>query len=114
MAAGFRKGFARVGIGLASTVLGIISGLWFYKSAGAFLTPYFEAKSVANFVAFVGILIGFIVAGIIIAMLVAKMLRWAGLSWLDRIAGGAFGVLRGAVVGAALVMALMGFSITQP
>ena len=111
---GFRKGFARVGIGFASTVLGIVSALWFYGSAGAALAGMIKSRTTANLVGFLGIVLAFIILGGLLGALVGRLLRWAGLSWLDRLAGGLFGAVRGMAVGVALVMALLAFSPSQP
>jgi len=113
-AGGLIKGFTRLVIGLAAAVIGLFCALWFYGAAGSFLTPYVSHKAIANFIGFVLIFAGTIIAGAIVARLLGLLLKWAGLSWLDRLAGGAFGLVRGAVIGIALVLALMAFSPKPP
>jgi len=44
----------------------------------------------------------------------AKLLKWAGLGWLDRVLGGAFGLLRGVLIGIGLVLALLAFAAKPP
>jgi membrane protein required for colicin V production len=112
--AGFAKGFARSSIGLASVVLGLLAGLWFYGAAGAVFLPYVSSRGIASFIGFFLIFLAFVIAGSLIAGLVGRFLKWAGLSWLDRVAGGAFGFVRGLVVSVALVLALMAFAVTPP
>jgi membrane protein required for colicin V production len=50
---------------------------------------------------------------LVLAGIVARLARWAaseaGLRWFDRLLGGAFGVLRGAVVVTVLVLAMAAF-----
>ena len=36
-----------------------------------------------------------LIVGAIVGRILAKFFKWAGLSWLDRLLGGAFGVVRG-------------------
>jgi uncharacterized membrane protein required for colicin V production len=43
--------------------------------------------------------------------LLAKLLKSVGLSWIDRVLGLGFGLLKGALAGVILVMALSAFSI---
>lgn len=111
---GLRKGFAKVGIGLAASVLGLLSGLWFYGSAGAIFQPYVKSRGAANLIGFLAILLAFLIAGALVGWLVAKVLKLIGLSWLDRLAGGAFGALRAIVVGVALILAILAFSTKKP
>ena len=111
---GFFKGFAKVGIGLAATVLGVMSGLWFYGTVGAFFRPYFQSRNAANLLGFLVILAGFLIAGAIVGWMVAKFLKWVGLSWLDRLAGGVFGAVRGVVIGVAIILAILAFSPKKP
>jgi membrane protein required for colicin V production len=55
-----------------------------------------------------------LVLGAITGAVLSKLLRWAGLSWVDRILGGLFGVVRGLVLSVALVLALMAFPRHAP
>ena len=49
-------------------------------------------------------------AGGLIGMLVAKLFKWTGLTWLDRGLGGAFGALRGALFAVIFVAVVMAFT----
>jgi len=42
--------------------------------------------------------------------MLAKLFRWTGLSWLDRLLGGAFGFVRGGVIAIAFVAVLLAFT----
>ena len=64
----------------------------------------------SNLIAFFLILFGFLLAGALLAKLVALFFRWTGLSWLDRLMGGMFGLLRGALMVIAVVAVLMAFA----
>lgn len=112
--AGFRKGFARVSVGLVATLIGLILGLWFYGAAGAFLLPYVSYRGLANFIGFCLIFVGVLLAGSLVGWLLAKLLKWAGLGWLDRLMGAVLGVLRALLIGIGLVLALLSFAFKPP
>ena len=106
---GVAKGFARQVIGLAAAVAGFLCGLWFYGSAGSFLLPYVSHKGIANFLGFVLIFVAFLILGALVGKLLSVLLKWVGLSWLDRLLGGVFGLVRGLIIAIALVLALLAF-----
>ncbi len=91
---GFSGGFARVGVGFAATLLGIICGFWFYGIAAAHVADYVASRGVANLIGFVLVFGTFVLAGAIVGRILASLFKWVGLSWLDRLLGAAFGFLR--------------------
>ncbi len=111
---GFTGGFARVSVGFIASVAGIISAFWFYGVMGSHVQPYVNSRPVANLLGFFLILILFSIAGALIGRILAKMFRWIGLSWLDRLAGGAFGIARGALLCVALVTVILACAPTPP
>lgn len=112
--AGLKAGFARILVGLAATVLAFLSAAYFYDIAGAWAEPYVSAKPVANFVGFLLVLFGVLAAGAIVGRLLAKLLKWVGLSWLDRLAGGAAGVVRGALIALVILVGIVAFLPGDP
>jgi len=112
--AGLVKGFARSLIGLASVIIGLVCGLWFYGVAGAFFYEFVSSRKLAHLLGFIVVFMGVVLAGTALAALLARLLKWAHLSWLDHLMGGGFGLLRGAVVAAALVLAVMAFAPKPP
>ncbi len=106
---GLRRGMARIVIGLIFAILGVLFGLWFYGYFGGFLAPYVSSKPLTNFLGFVFVFVAFVALGGLLGAGCAKLFRWVGLSWADRLAGGAAGILHGAVVGVVLVLVLMAF-----
>lgn len=111
---GVKKGFARVGIGFAASIVGIVGGIWFYGYAGSFLVPYVSSSGIANFIGFWIVFIACVVAGGVIGNLLALAFKWAGISWLDRGFGAVFGFLRAMVFAIALVLGLVAFSSDPP
>ena len=111
---GLKKGFARVGIGFAAAIVGVVVGIWFYGTAAYYLLPFVSSKGVANFIGFWIVFLVCVVAGALLGKLLAALFKWAGLSWMDRLLGAGFGLLRGAVAAVALVLVLVAFSRKPP
>ncbi|MCC7175995.1 MAG: CvpA family protein [Bryobacterales bacterium] len=112
--AGVKKGFAREVVGLVAAFAGFFLALWFYGSAGWFLLPYVSHRGIANFLGFILIFAGVLVLGAIVGKVLSMLLKWAGLSWLDRVMGGGFGLLRALILAIGLVLALLAFSPKPP
>jgi membrane protein required for colicin V production len=106
----FRKGLVREILGVASVVLALLLGLWFYGTAAAWLAPYLSSRSLANAVGFLAVFLGITLLSAVAGHVIAKFLRVTGLSMVDHALGAAFGALRGALIAIALVMAIMAFS----
>ena len=111
---GVMKGFAKLVVGLLSAILAFLLALWFYGAAGSFLLPYTSHERVANFLGFAVIFVGVVLAGALTGKLLGLLFKWAGLTWLDRLLGGVFGLLRGLVLALALVLALLAFTPKPP
>lgn len=114
VATGFAAGFARVGVGFIAALVGIFAGFWSYGIVGAYFLDYVSSKAIANLIGFFLIFVVVLVAGAIIGSILAKFLKWIGLSWFDRLLGGAFGLVRGAIIAAALVTVLLAFAPSPP
>ncbi len=111
VAQGLIRGFARVAVGLAATVLGLLAAAWFYGVAAALFAPYVKSQSLANFLGFLTIFVTVQLVGALISWLMGKFFKGAGLDWLNRLLGGAFGVVKAAVIGVVLVLALTAFPV---
>jgi membrane protein required for colicin V production len=110
---GLRKGFVRTAIGLCAFVAGLICGLWFHGTVGAYFFTFLGSQRLADIIGFCVILIAFMLAGGLVAGLLARLLKLIHLSWLDRLAGGAFGIVRGVLFGAMIVLLLVAFSTKE-
>jgi membrane protein required for colicin V production len=104
------QGFFYEIISLAGTVVGYLLASWQYHRVADWLAPY-----VKN--AWVGEITGFLiifVAVVILAGLIARVVRWAmkeaGLSWFDRILGAGFGALRGGLIVAVVSLVMTSFT----
>lgn len=110
VAAGFVAGFARVGIGFVAAILGVIFGFWFYGIPAGWVHQYLKSTAASNLIGFLLVFWAFLVAGALLAKLCSKLFKWTGLSWLDRLLGGAFGLVRGALIAFALIAVLLAFT----
>jgi membrane protein required for colicin V production len=110
IAASFRKGLSRELIGLASVFVALVAGTWFYGMAGGWLQPYVSSRSVANFAGFFLVFFGVLVLGAVVSYSVGRALNVTGLSFFDHLLGAGFGLVRGTLIGVALILGIMAFS----
>ncbi len=111
---GLRKGLARTGLGFVATIFGLFCGLWFYGVAGAYFSGLVHSKEIANLIGFLVIFAAIVTVGFLLSLLIERLIKMAHLSWLNRVLGGAFGFLRGVLVSAVIVLAMMAFSEKPP
>jgi len=108
---GLAQGFSRLAVGLVATIAGLLIASWCYDLPASLLLPYVSSKSVANVLGFVLIFILIQILGGLVGLLLARLFKWTGLGWLDRLLGFAFGALKAMVVGIVLVLILTAFPI---
>ncbi len=111
VAAGFVAGFARVGIGFIAAVLGVVFGFWFYGIPAGWVHHYLKSTTASNVIGFLLVFWAFLVAGALLAKLISKLFKWTGLTWLDRLLGAAFGLVRGALITVAMIAVLLAFTL---
>jgi len=109
VASGFVTGFVRVGIGFLAVIGGVVVGFWNYGLAAAWVHKYVSSMALSNLLGFFLIFTGILLLGALIGKVIAKIFKWIGLSWLDRLLGAVFGFVRGSLVVVALVAVLMAF-----
>ena len=105
-----RNGLSHEFVRLVALFGGIVAAMWWYQDLSERLRGWIDDPRVAYFAAFCAILLGFIAVGALLGRLFAKILGWAGLRWFDRLLGGAFGLVRGLVLSAAVVLGIIAFS----
>ncbi len=111
---GLAGGFARVGVGFIAAIVGIFVGFWTYGVVGAYVMDYVSSRQMANLIGFFVVFFGVVIVGSIVGGILAKFFKWAGLSWFDRLLGGAFGVVRGFIICAAMATVLLAFAPSPP
>ena len=106
----FSTGLAREVVGLVSMIAALVLAIWFYGTAGSFLQPYVSSPGVANFCGFLMVFCGVMILGAILGRATGRLMRVAGLSFVDRLLGAGFGLVRGLLISIALVLALLAFT----
>ena len=107
---GFLAGFARTGIGFLAAITGILFGFWFYGIPAVWIHKFVGSVAFSNLVGFLVVFVACVALGALIGKLLAKLFKWTGLSWLDRILGAGFGLVRGGLAAVAFVSVLMAFT----
>jgi len=110
MAAGVVAGFARVSIGFVAAILGVIFGFWFYGIPAGWVHRYLHSAAVSNLIGFLLVFWAILAIGALFAKVTSKLFKWTGLSWLDRLLGGAFGLVRGALIAVVMIAVLLAFT----
>jgi membrane protein required for colicin V production len=99
---GLRTGLIKAVLSLAGLIVGVVLAGRYYVPLAQQLT-FISQTSVAKVVAFVIILVGVMV----IASVIAALLKWAAsaimLGWVNRLGGAVFGLVLGALFCAALL-----------
>lgn len=112
--AGLMKGLIRTVVGMVTAVAAVLISLWFYGVAAAVFNEYAKSPAMANALGFVSLFLGVFLVGMLVTRVLAMVFKWAGITWLDRLLGGAFGLVRGLIFATAIVMAVMAFSLNPP
>jgi membrane protein required for colicin V production len=98
------RGFVKEALSLLGWVAAIGAALYFSESVATLLDGHIETPSLRVIVAFVGIFLLTLLTTAVLNMFVVKLVKLTGLSGTDRMVGVVFGVIRGCVVVAVLVM----------
>ncbi len=105
----FVQGFFVEIFSLAGVVVGYLAAAWGCRQAGAWFLPYVKTTEFANLAGFLTILF----AVMLLAGMAGRIARWAmkeaGLRWVDRLLGAAFGLVRGVVVVTVVLLAMTAF-----
>jgi membrane protein required for colicin V production len=108
-----RKGFSREIIGLAAALLGLLLATQFYRVAGEPLRPYVSSDSLAWLAGFLVVFFGVLIAGALLSAVVSRFLGAIGLSFIDRLLGAVFGLIRGALIAIGIILTLVAFTSSQ-
>ena len=111
---GLMRGFSRTIVGFATSVVAILASIWFYGAVAVMLRPYLAHAALANFAGFGIIFCAITVTGAVMSRILGRMIKWAGLRWLDRFLGAGLGAVRAGLISAAIVMGLCAFARNPP
>ncbi|HWZ44094.1 MAG TPA: CvpA family protein [Candidatus Saccharimonadales bacterium] len=108
------QGFFFEVFSLSGAVAGFLMAAWWYQAAATWYLPYVKSPALSDLAGFLTIF--FVV--VLLGGTLARLARWAvkemGLRWADRVLGGAFGLLRGVIIGTVAIMALTAFAPELP
>jgi len=107
--AAFRRGIIKVLFSLGGLIAGILLASWNYARLATILDSWISSSIAAQAIAFLAILLTVMVLFTLAAGLVRKTIRAVGLGIFDRLLGAAFGLVRGLLVGVAVLMAITAF-----
>ncbi len=105
-----RNGVTREILRIAALVMGIFLAMWWYDRVAPELLPYIDEPKLAACAAFLAIFTGCLIAGAVFAWILVKVWGLTGLRWFDRLLGAAFGLIRGLLIAAAVLLAVITFS----
>jgi membrane protein required for colicin V production len=105
----YRSGFIRELVSLSATILAVPLAGIFYGDLFPKVQPIVDNEPLAYLISFVAILAGVIVAGHIIAHLLKSGVAALNFGASDKVAGAAFGLLKGVLVSQAILLALVLF-----
>lgn len=105
------QGFLFEAISLAGIVVGYLLAAWEYHVVASWFAPYMKAPWIADIMGFIVILLAVAILAGIIGRLARWLVKEVGLHWFDRILGGAFGLVRGCLTAA---FVLLGFTTFNP
>jgi membrane protein required for colicin V production len=105
------KGFVQELIALASVVIGLIVAAIGYTRAATWFEDLTKSHEIALGLGFLTLFLGTLLVGALLGMAARKLIKSAGIEWFDRFLGGIFGLVRGVLVDAILLMVLLAFAI---
>lgn len=106
---GLSQGFFRSICSLFGLFFGLALAAWNYGRAASMLQPFVRSEALADALGF--LLIALLVMAIahIVGAVLSKTLHHMGLGCLDRLAGGAFGFIQGALLITICILAIVAF-----
>ncbi len=110
----FLQGFLVEICALAGLVGGVILAGQYYLQVAPWVERLVHGASASHALAFLLVALAVMLAAGMVGRMLRWMLRRVGLGWADRLAGGAFGLVKGYVLVALAVAALLAFFPHQP
>lgn len=98
------RGFVKEALALASWLIALWVAMIFYEDLAAILAQWIAEPSIQNIAAFSLIFIGILLVGALVNYLASKLVVKTGLAMTDRMLGVVFGLARGAVIVAIMVL----------
>ena len=106
MLASLLRGFVREALSLVVWGLAFLVAMMFYPRLQVVLSDLVAHPLLQQVIAFLGLFLGTLLVGAMVAGLIARLTRLAGLGLVDRVLGMVFGLVRGGVIALAVVMVM--------
>jgi len=107
------SGFFHEAFGIAGLIVGYLLAAWNYQRLAARYAPYLKSMWLGEIGAFLVIFLAVLVVAGIAGRITRHIVKEAGLSFVDRILGGALGLLRGILLVAVIIMSMAAFTPTS-
>jgi len=107
------SGFFHEAFGIAGLILGYLLAAWNYQRLAARYAPYLKSMWLGEIGAFLVIFLAVLIIAGIAGRITRHIVKEAGLSFVDRILGGALGLLRGILMVAVILMSMAAFTPTS-
>ena len=98
MLAGFVRGFVREALGLAAWVVALMVARVLAEPVAELMSGFIDSFDARLVLAFILVIFAVILLCGIVIRLVHAAIEWVGMGLLNRVAGAAFGIARGAVI----------------
>ena len=108
------NGFLREAFSLGGIVVGFLLACWYYRDLAPHLSGLITSPPLALFAAFFVLLGGTMVMAHVIAMILRRGAKTIGLGFMDRLGGAAFGLVRGFLMGMAILTGFAAFLASAP
>ncbi|MDE7063993.1 MAG: CvpA family protein [Desulfovibrionaceae bacterium] len=105
---GLLRGFVGEVAGVAALIAGFLCAHRAYQDAALYLTAITD-PTWRNIVAYVLVFLAVLIAVGLLARLLRKVLAFSFISWIDKLAGGALGLLKGSLICSLLLILFQRF-----
>jgi membrane protein required for colicin V production len=106
---GLSQGFFRSACSLCGLLLGLMLAAWNYARVAYFLLRLVRIEAVADAIGFLLIALLVMAVANVVGATISKTLHRMGFGCLDRLAGGAFGLLQGIVLVTLFMLVVLAF-----
>jgi membrane protein required for colicin V production len=107
------SGFFHEAFGITGLVVGYLLAAWNYQRLAARYAPYLKSMWLGEIVAFLIIFLAVAFVAGVAGRIVRHIVKEAGLSFVDRVLGGALGLLRGILLVAVVLVSMAAFTPTS-
>ncbi len=107
------SGFFHEAFGIAGLVFGYLLAAWNYQRLADRFAPHLKSEWLGEIAAFLIIFLAVLVLAGMAGRITRHIVKEAGLSFIDRILGGALGVVRGSLIVAVILVSMATFTPTS-